>query len=181
MTLNGTESARVILKKSNTNKVIDNVAINNSNAIINGNIIEKTNSIYDEMLSKVKEKGFSNIFNIYELKLVSGNISNGLKITFSLGTENNGKQVLILHKKDDGSYEEFIKTIENGKINIEVTELSPFMVALKNTETINSEPSENNNNKIDNEPKTGVHDYTVLATVIALISLGGLTILKLKK
>lgn len=181
MTLNGTESARVILKKSNTNKVIDNVAINNSNAVINGNIIEKTNSIYDEMLSKVKEKGFSNIFNIYELKLVSGNISNGLKITFSLGTENNGKQVLILHKKDDGSYEEFIKNIENGKISIEVTELSPFMVALKNTETINTEPSENNNNKLDNEPKTGVHDYTILATVIALISLGGLTILKLKK
>ena len=118
MTLNGTDSARVVLKKSNTKKILDNVAISNSNATINGTNIDKTSSIYVEMLSKAKEKGFNNIFNAYELKLASGNISNGLTITFSLGTENNGKQALILHKKANGSYEEFTETVENGKVNI---------------------------------------------------------------
>lgn len=180
MTLNDNDSARVVLKKANTKKIIDNVAINNSNATINGTIIEKTNSLYTEMLSKAKEKGFSNIFNAYELKLTSGNISNGLTITFSVGTENNGKQALILHKKANGSYEEFTETVENGKVNIKVTELSPFMVALKDKETTTVKPT-NNNRKLDNEPKTGVADYTILASIIALISLGGIVVIKSKK
>ena len=133
------------------------------------------------MLSKAKEKGFNNIFNAYELKLASGNISNGLTITFSLGTENNGKQALILHKKANGSYEEFTETVENGKVNIKVTELSPFMVALKDKTTTATTPITNNNRKLDNEPKTGVVNYTLLASIIALISLGGIVVLKLKK
>lgn len=181
MTLNGSDSARVVLKKSNTKKILDNVAISNSSATINGTNIDKTSSIYAEMLSKAKEKGFNNIFNAYELKLASGNISNGLTITFSLGTENNGKQALILHKKANGSYEEFTETVENGKVNIKVTELSPFMVALKDKTTTATTPITNNNRKLDNEPKTGVVNYTLLASIIALISLGGIVVLKLKK
>lgn len=181
MTLNGTDSARVVLKKSNTKKILDNVAISNSSATINGTNIDKTSSIYTEMLSKAKEKGFNNIFNAYELKLASGNISNGLTITFSLGTENNGKQALILHKKANGSYEEFTETVENGKVNIKVTELSPFMVALKDKTTTATTPIANNNRKLDNEPKTGVSNYILLASIIALISLGGIVVLKLKK
>lgn len=181
MTLNGSDSARVVLKKSNTKKILDNVAISNSSATINGTNIDKTSSIYTEMLSKAKEKGFNNIFNAYELKLASGNISNGLTITFSLGTENNGKQALILHKKANGSYEEFTETVENGKVNIKVTELSPFMVALKDKTTTATTPITNNNRKLDNEPKTGVANYTLLASIIALISLGGIVVLKLKK
>ena len=181
MTLNGTDSARVVLKKSNTKKILDNVAISNSSATINGTNIDKTSSIYTEMLSKAKEKGFNNIFNAYELKLASGNISNGLTITFSLGTENNGKQALILHKKANGSYEEFTETVENGKVNIKVTELFPFMVALKDKTTTATTPIANNNRKLDNEPKTGVSNYTLLASIIALISLGGIVVLNFKK
>lgn len=181
MTLNGSDSARVVLKKSNTKKILDNVAISNSSATINGTNIDKTSSIYTEMLSKAKEKGFNNIFNAYELKLASGNISNGLTITFSLGTENNGKQALILHKKANGSYEEFTETVENGKVNIKVTELSPFMVALKDKTTTATTPIANNNRKLDNEPKTGVSNYTLLASIIALISLGGIVVLNFKK
>ena len=179
MTLNTDDCARVILKKANTTKVIDNVAISNSNVVLNGTTIEKTNSVYTEMLEKLSAKGYKNIFNAYELKLVSGNISNGLTITFSLGTENNGKQAIVLHKKADGSFEEFERTIENGKINVEVTELSPFMVAIKDTVVDNNNTT--NNKVLDNEPKTGVVDYTIFASVIALISLGGLAILKYKK
>ena len=181
MTLNGSDSARVVLKKSNTKKILDNVAISNSSTTINGTNIDKTSSIYAEMLSKAKEKGFNNIFNAYELKLASGNISNGLTITFSLGTENNGKQALILHKKANGSYEEFTETVENGKVNIKVTELSPFMVALKDKTTTATTPITNNNRKLDNEPKTGVANYTLLASIIALISLGGIVVLNFKK
>ncbi len=180
MTLNGSDSARVVLKKSNTKKIIDNVAISNSSATINGTNIDKTSSIYAEMLSKAKEKGFNNIFNAYELKLASGNISNGLTITFSLGTENNGEQALILHKKANGSYEEFTETVENGKVNIKVTELSPFMVALKD-KTTTTTTTTNNNKKLDNEPKTGVADYTILTSIIALVSICGIVTIKLKK
>ena len=53
------------------------------------------------------------------------------------------------------------------------------MVAIKDTVVDNNNTT--NNKVLDNEPKTGVVDYTIFASVIALISLGGLAILKYKK
>ena len=55
------------------------------------------------------------------------------------------------------------------------------MVALKDKTTTATTPITNNNRKLDNEPKTGVANYTLLASIIALISLGGIVVLKLKK
>lgn len=170
ISLSDNDWARVVLKKATATKVIDHVAIsNNSGVTINGANIDTNNSIYTEMLNRAKAKGYSNVFGAYELKLSSGSIKDGLTITFSLGTENNGKQAIVLHKKTDGSYEEFTKTVKDGKIDVTVSELSPFMIALKG------------DRKLDNEPKAGVADYTVFASIIALISLGGLVTLKFKK
>lgn len=133
-----------ILKKANTTKVLDYITINNNeNVNIVGNNIAKTNSTYTEMSNKLKAKGYNNIFGAYELKLSSGTIDkDGLKIRFDLGTQNNGKEAIVLHKKHNGTYEEFTKTVKDGKIDITVNELSPFMVALKG------------DRKLDNEPKT---------------------------
>lgn len=143
--------------------------------------IEKDNNVYKEMVSKLTEKGYTNIFAGYELKLQE-NYDGDIPVTFSLGTENNGKQAMILHKKADGSYEEFIKTVKDGKIDITVSELSPFMIALTDTtNTNNANDNNTNDKKLDNEPKTGVADYTIFASAVALISLGGIVTLKFKK
>jgi len=117
----------------NTTKVVDEVAISkHSGLVLEGTEIKNNESIYEELQNKIKEKGYNKIFNSYELKLKSGNIGeNGLTITFSLGENNNGKRAIVLHKKHNGTYEEFVKTVENGKIAITVTELSPFIIGME--------------------------------------------------
>lgn len=177
---NGTETATVILKKDNITKVVDHVAIDKDAGVeLKVTNIEKNNDVYTEMINKAKDKGYENVFNAYELTIASGelNPSEKLEITFSLGEENNGKQAIILHKKADGSYEEFIETVKNGKVTIEVSELSPFMIALKNSEPVN----EGGNKELDDEPKTGTTTYMVLASAVATISLAGLAVIKSKK
>ena len=177
---NGTETAKVILRKNNVTKVVDHVAIDKEADVeLKVTNIEKDNEIYTEMINKAKDKGYEDIFDAYELKVTSGRINPNekLEITFSLGEENNGKQAIILHKKADGSYEEFIETVKNGKVTIKVSELSPFMIALKDSEPVN----EGENKELDDEPKTGTTTYIVLASVIATISLAGLAVIKSKK
>ena len=161
--------------KANIIQVCDGVTISdNAGVTLSAETIKNDNSIYAEMKNKLVEKGYKNIFNAYEIKLADGKIGkDGLTITFNIGTENNGKQAIVLHKKHNGNYEEFVKTVQNGKISITVTELSPFMIAIKDNGT--------SNKKLDNEPKTGVVDYTIFASAVAIISLGGIAILKFKK
>lgn len=166
----------ILIKKENAFMVYDGITISsNANVTLSTEKMESTSSHYTDMQKVLKEKGYNNVLNAFEIKLSSGNVSNGLELTFDVGTEYNGKQVMILHQKQDGTYEEFEKTVENGKVKITVTELSPFMIALK--DNISTTP----NRVLDNEPKTGVINYTVFASVIAVISLGGLAILKFKK
>lgn len=157
--------------KKDVIKVHDDITVSsNENVTLSAETIKNDNSTYKEMQKLLKDKGYTNIFNAYELKLADGKIGkDGLTIRFDLGTENNGKQAIVLHKKHDGTYEEFVKTVENGRISITVSELSPFIIAVKGERTL------------DGEPKTGVADYTIFASAIALISLGGLAITKLKK
>jgi len=142
--------------------------------------IEKEDTTYTEMKNKLNNDGYTNIISAYELKLVKSHSGN-IPVSFDVGTDNNGKVAIILHKKQDGSFETFEKTIENGKVSIEVTELSPFMVAIKDTATTTTETTTNNTKKLDNEPKTGVTEYVTYASIIALISIGGIAILKFKK
>lgn len=157
--------ARVILKKENTKKVIDNVIINNnSNIQVTGSNINKDDEIYTEMLNKAKERGFNNVFGSYEFKIVNGKISDKLAITFTLGNEYNGKYALVLHKKADGNYEEFNKTVENGQVTIEVSELSPFMILLSDSQPVNKTP---------NNAQTSSLNIT-LYSVIAIGSLLGI-------
>lgn len=125
---------RAVIRKENSTKISDNVIINNNSGItINGTKISSEDDIYTEMLNLAKEKGFTNVFGSYEFKIMSGSINDKLTLTFTLGTDYNGKYALVLHKKADGSYEEFSKVIENGKVEIEVSELSPFMVLINDT------------------------------------------------
>lgn len=162
----------ISLKKEKISKVMDNVVIdNNTDVKITGENIEKENNTYSEMSKKLKAKGYSDVLAAFELKITSGQIKDNVTITFNLGTENNGKKAMVLHKKADGSYEEFIKVIKDGKVEITVKELSPFMIAISN---------ETDNRVLDDEPKTGVVDYTIIASVIALISLSGIVVIKIK-
>lgn len=138
--------------------------------------LEKDDQIYKEMAKELEKDGLKNIIGCYELTAY-GTTDKDMKVSFNVGTNYNGKEVKILHKKSDNTYETFTAKVENGKVTITVNEFSPFMIALKDTKTDNKA----NDRVLDNEPKTGVVNYTVFASVIAIISLGGLAIIKFKK
>ncbi len=126
--------ARVILKKENMTKVMDHISISNHlNVKLNASQLEKNSPIYQSMFEKAKLKGYFHLFGGYEIQLESGNIENGMTITFSFQEQYNGMNAYVLHRKKDGMEEEFIKKVENGKIDISVTELSPFLIAFNDT------------------------------------------------
>lgn len=165
------------IHKKDVVRVCDGITISsNANVTLKAETIKNDNATYSEMQKLANEKGYTNIFNAYELKLSSGTIGkDGLTLRFDVGTENNGKQAIVLHKKQDGTIEEFVKTVENGRISINVTELSPFMVAVKDSDTSSSNGSNSSNGKrLDDEPKTGVTNYAIISSIMALISLGGI-------
>lgn len=141
---------------------------------------EYDKEIYAEMEKQLKDKGITNIIGAYELTAY-GNTYNNMSISFNIGSKYNGKQVTVLHKKNDNTYETLTATVTDGKATITVNELSPFMLALSNTTNTNNTNNPTSNKKLDNEPKTGVADYTIFASIVALISLGGIVTLKFKK
>ena len=102
---------------------------------------EYDKEIYTEMEKQLKDKGIANIIGAYELTAY-GNTYNNMSISFNIGTKYNGKQVIVLHKKSNNTYETLTATVKDGKATVTVSELSPFMIALKG------------DRKLDNEPKT---------------------------
>lgn len=124
--------------------------------------------IYEEMEKQLNANGITEIIGAYELTAY-GRIYENMSVSFDVGTKYNGKQIVILHKKSDDTYETLTATVKDGKATVIVNEFSPFMIALAN------------NKNLDNEPNTGVGDYTVFASAIAFISLAGLVTLKFKK
>lgn len=142
--------------------------------------LEQDDETYKAMAKELEKNGLKNIIGCYELTAY-GTTTNNMKVSFNLGSNYNGKEVQILHKKKDNTYETFKTTVADGKATITVSEFSPFMIALSDTTNTNNTNKPTNDKKLDDEPKTGVADYTIFASVIALISLGGIVTLKFKK
>ena len=65
--------------------------------------------------------------------------------------------------KKDGTYQEVEKTIADGKIDINVTELSPFIVAIKDNERV-----------LDDVPKTGDNNLMMILSILTIMTLSAL-------
>ena len=129
-----------------------------------------------EMQDKVKEKGYT----VWKTYLISSNRHFDKRtLTFSVGEENNNREIYVLHKKSDGTYEEFNGVVKNGIFEIEVSEFSPFVVGLGNV--VKDEVKVGNasvTRALDNEPKTGNETYISFAALLAALSLGSILVLK---
>lgn len=112
--------------------------------LVNMAKLEKDDEIYKAMAKELEKNGLKNIIGCYELEAY-GTIYKDMKVSFNIGTNYNGKEVKILHKKSDNTYETFTAKVENGKATITVNEFSPFMIALNNSTS---------DKKLDDEPKT---------------------------
>ena len=149
------------------------IVSNDNKPILTQEIAKNVNS-YIEMKKILDKKGYDNIIKSYEFKLAEGTITDKISISIPCGTEYNGKKVIVLHKKSDGTYEEFITTIKDGNATIEVTELSPFMVAINNDEAATLLSNASNN------AQTSSIDI-VLLSILSISSLSGIIYLVLRK
>lgn len=136
--------------------------------------IDIQDEIYKEMAKELESKGLTNILGTYNLTPYGTTYSN-MKVSFNLGNDYNGKEVIILHKKSDSSYETFTTKVADGKAEITVSEFSPFMIALSNNNTT----TENVNNAPNNAQTSSID--IVLYSILALGSLVGITYILISK
>ena len=141
---------------------------------VNMGKIETSDEIYKELAKELDNRGFNNIIGCYELEAF-GTTTDNMKVAFSIGSNYNGKEVQILHRKKDNTYEIFKTTVVDGKAEITVSEFSPFMIALSDNST-----SIENVNKAPNNAQTSSIDI-VLYSIVAFGSLVGIIYILVNK
>lgn len=136
----------------------------------------------------------------YDISIVDGDYEGKLKVTLPVESKYNGRTALVLHKKADGTVEKFSPVVENGFITVEVTELSPFVVAFEKEElpskdendedkTDNKNEEQNINDiekdekgELDESPKTGENDLGIIsASILSIITIGAIIAIKNRK
>ena len=153
-------------KPSYVNELIDSVTVDTSNdtdVVVEGEKLLSTSDNYSKVVTRASDKGYNKVLNAYEFKLITGEIKNGINLVFNVGKEYNGKQAIVVHLKKDGTYQEVEKTIADGKIDINVTELSPFIVAIKDNERV-----------LDDVPKTGDNNLMMILSILTIMTLSAL-------
>lgn len=143
------------------------------------NTIDKENRTYVEMVSMFNiDKENMDIY-AYDIN-VQGQYEGELTLTFNVGQEYNGRKAGILHIKKDNTTEKFEEIVENGKVTVKVNGLSPFMIAIENTNNSKIEtPKEETKkeHKLDETPKTGTtFEVASILSIIALITISGIVI-----
>lgn len=110
----------------------------------------------------------------FEVKL-EGEYSGKIQLAFPVDPMYNGKQLTILHGKADGSVEKFLSTAANGKVDVEVEELSPFMILADGASNPlpPAGPGEGQPSGSD-LPKTGDASQPLLWMMLMAVSLLGL-------
>lgn len=103
------------------------------------------------------------------------------------------KMRMYYMKKTDGSFENFERTVNNGKITITVSELSPFVIGVKEETNQDANVSDETDGKLNDEtskptqgkgekdetPKTGISNIIGYVAIIAVIA--GTSIIIAKK
>ena len=100
--------------------------------------IEPNTDEYDSYVSVDPVKG-KEILGVYDIT-VSGTTDGKAQLTFQVGSEYDGRNVIILHFNEDGSYDKYTGTVENGQVTISVDEFSPYVIALDDAEANNVAP-----------------------------------------
>ncbi len=109
----------------------------------------------DEKYAKLNELVKDNkVIGAYEVK-VTGDYAGSLKLTFTVDSSLDGKDVTVFHQKADGTIEKILSKVEDGTVTVEVSELSPFVLVLGDVTK-------------DNTPTLGVPSYVGLASIIVL-------------
>ena len=112
-----------------------------------------------------------------DVNLVESNVSadNPITVTFSIAGVNAGDEIVVAHKKSDGSWEKLPGTVGSGTVTVTFTSFSPALFVRTTAAPAPSEP------KKDKVPKTGDVNMTVFWTMIAVCSSAGMVCLHKRK
>ena len=124
--------------------------------------LDTKSDVYKELNERLEGK---KVLGAFEVKL-NGNYEGKLSVSFNVDSKYNGEKAIVLHKKSNGTVETFEKVITDGKVTVEVDELSPFVIALSNV-------------KADGTPILGVPSYVGLASLLVLCA--GVCLIKVLK
>ena len=112
--------------------------------------IAKDSKEYEEIVQKLEN---SEILYAADISIVEGEYNGKLSVTIPLDTKLNGKKVKVLHQKSNGIIEEFDKRVQEGKVIVEVGELSPFYVAYDKNQVLLGD--------VNGDDKVTLADYTL--------------------
>lgn len=129
--------------------------------------LESNSDDYATLKAKIVAKGYGEILGAYELKLAEAH-DGVIPATFKADPKYNGKAVIVLHKKADGTIEEFEKTVKNGRVDVEVSELSPFMIALKESSANSTAVKSPNTGVMPKGDNSGAN-ASIIATIVGTI------------
>ena len=91
-------------------------------------VVAPNTDAYTKYVSAESVKG-KTILGVYDITL-TGELEGEAQLTFHVDAKYNGKDVIILHYADDGTYETYNAKVENGQVTISVKGFSPYVIAL---------------------------------------------------
>ena len=142
-----------------------------NDATLNAEALDPNSEQYIQYVSAEEIKG-KVVLGVYDINLI-GMKSESVDLIFNVGKEYEGKNIIILHYTDNGSYEVYKTTVKNGQVSLNVKGFSPYVFALDEETTTN----------VSKAPKTG--DNGNIALWVSLIcgsaALGITMFLKKKK
>ena len=132
--------------------------------------VDPNTDAYTTYVSADPVKG-KTILGVYDITL-TGTMEGKAELTFHVGTDYNGKNVIILHYTGNGQYEKYTATVEDGRVTVSVDGFSPYVIALdetgSDTDTVRS-------------PKTGDSADAVLWAALLGLSAAAAAFALLKK
>ncbi len=154
------------------NKIVEGVTYETEEEIVlEGEAITETNDVFEAMIKEAADKGYPTILKMFDLRVKDNKeFTKPITITFTVGEEYNSKEVYILHRLHDDSYQRRTEVVKNGKVSITVNELSPFIIALKEEEKVEEEKKDPTpNNAQTSSMNTALYGITGIASLTGLV------------
>ena len=139
-------------------------------AVLSVKTVEPNTEEYTKYVSADPVKG-KVILGVYDITL-TGTAEGEIQLTFQVNSEFNGKNVIILHYLDDGSYETYKGTVKDGRVTISVKGFSPYVIAL--------DEASSDSSTANRAPQTGdTSDFGIWIAMMGVsVSIGLAAVLK---
>ena len=138
-----------------------------ADAKVTVDVIAPNTDRYNSYVSANEVKG-KLVLGVYDIVL-TGDMDGEAQLTFHVEAKYNGKDVIILHYLEDGTYETYKGKVENGQVTISVKGFSPYVIALDDSAS---------NTNTSTAPKTGDSaNMLIWIMLLGISAAAGMTVL----